>query len=181
LTAVPACPATPEAGSCPPTEARASFASCSETGLLCAYASACPSSFDQCECFPGKTADGGFGLRFECSPALCTLGDSGAPIDGGSDSMFDAGESGAGSDSAAEADARPSGDAAAEADSARGADSASDAGAETTADALSEVASASDADSTETASGSDVDSASEAGSDGDSASSEGAAGDAGRG
>lgn len=60
-----------DAGACPRSEKAASLAACSETGLLCAYPSACPGSLDQCQCFPGTMASGGFGLRFECRPASC--------------------------------------------------------------------------------------------------------------
>jgi hypothetical protein len=87
--AVPACPPPARAGSCPSTERGARFASCSDQGLLCAYPSACPSRFDQCQCFPGATTDGGFGLRFECTPAACSGFDAGviALDSGGSDSV----------------------------------------------------------------------------------------------
>jgi hypothetical protein len=75
--AIPTCPAPTRGGSCPSTERGAALSSCSEQGLLCAYPRACPSRFDQCQCFPGTTADGGFGLRFECTPALCGGSDAG--------------------------------------------------------------------------------------------------------
>jgi hypothetical protein len=98
--AVPMCPAPTRGGSCPSTERGAQLSTCSEQGLLCPYPSACPSRFDQCQCFPGATIDGGFGLRFECTPATCggfdagaIVRDSGNPADAIADSphVFDSG------------------------------------------------------------------------------------------
>jgi hypothetical protein len=82
--AAPGCPAPARGGTCPSTERGAQLSSCGEQGLLCAYPSACTGRFDQCQCFPGPTIDGGFGLRFECTPATCGGFDAGVIV-------FDAG------------------------------------------------------------------------------------------
>ena len=81
----PMCPMPGPGSSCPSTERSAQHASCDEQGLLCAYPSPCAPRLDQCECFPGATADGGFGLRFECIPAVCP-GEAGSmPVESGDD------------------------------------------------------------------------------------------------
>jgi hypothetical protein len=77
---VPTCPAPTRGGSCPSTERSAQLSTCSEQGLPCAYPSACAGRFDQCQCFPGATIDGGYGLRFECAPATCGGLDAGAVV-----------------------------------------------------------------------------------------------------
>ncbi|MDP8999793.1 MAG: hypothetical protein M3O46_06755 [Myxococcota bacterium] len=89
---VPACPASPHPDVCPASERNANLASCNEQGLTCAYPSACASRVDQCQCFPGATLDGGFGLRFDCIPATCAgfdggiiVFDSGSATDAGAD------------------------------------------------------------------------------------------------
>jgi hypothetical protein len=69
-----ACPGTPTTSACPANERVAQLAACTEQGLLCSYASSCPSMVDQCQCSPGTTATGTFGLRFECHPANCVDG-----------------------------------------------------------------------------------------------------------
>jgi hypothetical protein len=80
------CPMPGPGSSCPSTERGAQLASCDEQGLLCAYPSPCASKLDQCECFPGATADGGFGLRFECIPAVCPGSEAGStPVESGDD------------------------------------------------------------------------------------------------
>ncbi|MGA7123843.1 MAG: hypothetical protein WBY94_27315 [Polyangiaceae bacterium] len=61
---------------CPHTETAAEFAPCQSTGLVCNYPSSCPNAYDQCQCFPGQTRDGGFGFRFECEPAACESPDA---------------------------------------------------------------------------------------------------------
>ena len=58
-------------GPCPASEAVANMASCGMVGQICAYHSQCPSTFDTCTCFPGNTADGGFGPVFICKGAVC--------------------------------------------------------------------------------------------------------------
>ena len=61
---------------CPHTETAAELAPCQSTGLVCNYPSSCPGAYDQCQCFPGQTRDGGLGFRFECEPATCESPDS---------------------------------------------------------------------------------------------------------
>jgi len=97
------CPMPGPGASCPSTERSALLASCDEQGLLCPYPSPCAPSLDQCECFPGVTADGGFGLRFECTPAACPGpeagstavesgdGDDGGPVDSATETSTDSG------------------------------------------------------------------------------------------
>jgi hypothetical protein len=63
---------------CPASEAAAGVAACSLVGQICAYQSRCPSMFDTCSCFPGATADGGFGPVFICKAAICGS-DAGLP------------------------------------------------------------------------------------------------------
>ena len=58
-------------GPCPPSEAVANRVACGMVGQICAYRSQCPSMFDTCSCFPGSTADGGFGLVFACKSPVC--------------------------------------------------------------------------------------------------------------
>ncbi len=112
----PVCPASPaEAGACPATETAAQFAPCSEQGLLCAYPSGCPSAFDSCLCFAGRTKAGLFGLRFECTPRTCDSRDAAVPADLGdgttpTDSATDAATPGS-RDAAAATDAGPTSDA----------------------------------------------------------------------
>jgi hypothetical protein len=42
---------------------------------------------DQCQCSPGTTTDGGFGLRFDCHPSTCVdaapVVDAGLVVDAG--------------------------------------------------------------------------------------------------
>ena len=93
------CPVVVEAGACPRSEKAATLAACSDPGLLCQYPSACAGMYDQCQCFPGPTGDGGFGLRFDCPPVRCTNPDA-AVI------TFDAGlDAPAAADSTSNADA----------------------------------------------------------------------------
>jgi hypothetical protein len=95
------CPVPVDGGAtCPATESAAQLEGCQSSGLLCAYPSSCPSSFDECECFPGQTRTGGFGLRFECQPNDCSDA-AGVVLDAGSASSSDA-DSGPYADSAAE-------------------------------------------------------------------------------
>jgi hypothetical protein len=73
------CPVSTGGGpACPASEAAANLAPCTTSGQICAYPSACPGALDQCYCFPGETAAGGFGKVFVCNPAICT-GDASAP------------------------------------------------------------------------------------------------------
>ena len=65
-------------GPCPPSEAVANMVACGTVGQICAYPSQCGSMFDTCSCFPGNTADGGFGPVFVCKPAVCGS-DAGPP------------------------------------------------------------------------------------------------------
>jgi hypothetical protein len=134
------CPGAASAGSCPVTERSAQLAPCSEQGLLCAYRSSCPNKFDPCQCSPGATASGGFGLRFECQPAVCGGVDGGtATFDSGRDSSssFDSGVDG---DSGAGADSGLEGSTGTDADSGEASDSASDgsSGSDAAGDAPSE-------------------------------------------
>jgi hypothetical protein len=105
-----ACPGSRAGGSCPATERVAQLAPCTEQGLLCAYPSSCPAKYDPCQCFPGVTAGGGFGLRFECQTAHCGGPDAGIVVDSGidgdvvTDSSTDADAS---VDSATDADSAP--------------------------------------------------------------------------
>ncbi|HEY4013334.1 MAG TPA: hypothetical protein VGM06_08350 [Polyangiaceae bacterium] len=82
-----ACPDASATQICPASERTAELAACTEQGLLCTYASSCPSMFDQCQCTAGTTASGAFGLRFDCNPSTCPDGgppvDGAAPVDGG--------------------------------------------------------------------------------------------------
>lgn len=85
------CPTPIDAGSsCPRTESAAPLAPCRSPGLLCEYPSSCAGTFDQCECFAGATADGGFGLRFECRPSVCGPSDAAGVtvVDAGLDSSL---------------------------------------------------------------------------------------------
>jgi len=97
------CPGPAPAGACPPTERSAQLASCGEQGLLCSYPSPCTSRLDQCQCFGGATADGGFGLRFECVPAVCGGPDAGPPVEDAGSPVESSSEAGA--DSGAESGA----------------------------------------------------------------------------
>jgi hypothetical protein len=75
----PSCPsARVDAEACPPSEAAASFAACTEPGLLCSYLAACDATLDSCYCAEGLFPSGRMGLRFECTSA-CT--DQGTPSD----------------------------------------------------------------------------------------------------
>lgn len=121
----PACPAPPRPGVCPPTEKNAQLASCTEQGLTCAYPSACASRVDQCQCFPGTTINGDFGLRFDCIPATC------GGFDGGTIVFDSGGASDTGADTAPYLDAGRAADSGTDATS----DSGSD-GPSVTADAL---------------------------------------------
>jgi hypothetical protein len=89
----PTCPAKPPATpACPASLQAANFAACTTPGQICAYASACATAaYDECTCFPGETATGGFGTVFTCKRAVCT-GDGAAPPtpDAGSDATPDA-------------------------------------------------------------------------------------------
>jgi hypothetical protein len=69
----PKCPAaSPGGGTCPASVMAANGNACGQIGQLCTYQPACDAgTFDQCECFPGILADGGFGPRYECS-SPCT-------------------------------------------------------------------------------------------------------------
>jgi hypothetical protein len=127
------CTVSTDAGSsCPRTESAAPLAPCSASGRICAYPSSCPNTFDQCECFPGTTADGGFGLRFECRPSVCVSSDGATAVvtDAGpgdadaADSNLDV-ESGPSEDSASDANASPDADSASEASAGPHSDSAS--------------------------------------------------------
>ncbi len=92
------CPAQPTTGVCPASEKGAPLVACTEQGLSCSYPSSCPSMLDTCQCAAGTTADGGFGLRFECHPLIC--------MDGGPPAVADSGSGEASSDGSAH-DAAP--------------------------------------------------------------------------
>jgi hypothetical protein len=76
----PTCPAKPPATpACPASLQAANFAACTAPGQICAYPSACATTtYDQCTCFPGETATGGFGTIFTCKQAVCVT-DGAAP------------------------------------------------------------------------------------------------------
>jgi hypothetical protein len=71
-------PAGGPTGVCPPSEGAANLAPCKTPGQICAYPAVCPGVYDQCYCFPGETARGGFGIVFSCERAVCA-GDAGTP------------------------------------------------------------------------------------------------------
>jgi hypothetical protein len=101
----PHCVGPGDAGECPASETAADFAPCTETGLQCAYPSACASvpAYDSCQCVldpdGGPTLDAGPSLHFECIQSCEFLTDAsaatdalsapdvviGAPADAGSD------------------------------------------------------------------------------------------------
>jgi hypothetical protein len=57
----------------------ANLKACTTPGQNCPYPSACATgTFDQCTCFPGETATGGFGTVFTCQQAPCPT-DAAAP------------------------------------------------------------------------------------------------------
>jgi hypothetical protein len=91
---------------------------CGAVGLVCDYPAACAGQRDVCDCFPGALGDGGFGLRFGCSPASCLARDSGVG-DAGAGNSGDASNA----DSAAATDSGTVADSAAIVDSAIGLDS----------------------------------------------------------
>jgi hypothetical protein len=105
--ATPACPTPRDGGACPATRSAADVASCTETGLLCAYPSRCPSSrgYDRCECFPEPAGDGGVRLRFHCSEP-CVDG-SAIVVDAADDAPPDAPNEAGSPGADASADARP--------------------------------------------------------------------------
>jgi len=104
----PRCVGLGEAGACPASEIAAGLAPCTETGLQCAYPSACASipAYDTCQCVlepdGGPSLDAGPILHFECIQSCEFLTDAspamdapsapdapdvvtGAPADAGSD------------------------------------------------------------------------------------------------
>jgi hypothetical protein len=103
LSAVPACPNPPgQQPPCPASLSTANLQACTRPGQICAYPSACPSAFDQCTCFPGETASGGFGIVFVCEQAVCAS-DAAAPpppVDAGPDTAPEASPPDASSDDA---------------------------------------------------------------------------------
>jgi hypothetical protein len=75
----PSCPTPPsQPSSCPGSLSAANLHVCSAPGQICAYPSACPGAYDECTCFPGETASGGFGVVYVCQAAICA-GDASAP------------------------------------------------------------------------------------------------------
>lgn len=97
----PACPSSPPpANACPATTSAANLTSCATTGQMCTYLSACPGALDVCTCFPGATADGGFGKVYGCQAATCAA-DAAPPPPGG-----DAGVDAAPPEASAPGDAR---------------------------------------------------------------------------
>jgi hypothetical protein len=86
----PACPSVPPAPpACPSSLAAASLHACTAPGQICAYPSVCRGAYDQCYCFPGETAAGGFGTVFVCQPAICAT-DAAAPPPADAGPMSDA-------------------------------------------------------------------------------------------
>ncbi len=130
-------PAVDASSTCPLTELAAETAACQSPGLLCAYPSSCPSMFDQCECFPGETRDGGFGLRFECQASGCLSSDGGSSPS----AEAEAGQPGDAAESSIDAASAPQGDssttdaASSSSDSSVGADQGSADGASSDAQA----------------------------------------------
>ncbi len=89
----PICPGTPPATpACPASLKAANLKACTTPGQICAYPSACATAaFDQCTCFPGETATGGFGTVFTCQQAVCPSDGGAAPPtpDAGADVTVD--------------------------------------------------------------------------------------------
>jgi hypothetical protein len=88
------CPPKPPAiPACPGSLQAANLAACTTPGQICAYPSACSNAtYDQCTCFPGETATGGFGILFTCKQALCPTDGAAPPTpDAAADATLDAG------------------------------------------------------------------------------------------
>jgi hypothetical protein len=89
----PTCPGQPPATpACPPSLQAANLKACTTPGQICPYPSACASgTYDQCTCFPGETATGGFGTIFTCQQATCPTDAAAPPApDAGADVTPDA-------------------------------------------------------------------------------------------
>jgi hypothetical protein len=75
----PTCPKPPgQPPACPASLSAANLRACNTPGQICPYPSACQGAFDECTCFPGETANGGFGVVYVCQQAICA-GDASAP------------------------------------------------------------------------------------------------------
>jgi hypothetical protein len=102
------CPTLATTELCPASEIKAQGLFCTESGLICDYPSACPSTpgFDTCQCTPAR--DDAEALHFECSPSCEEL------LDGSTGSLPEAGLPDGAFPDGGSTDAAPPGDGAAE-------------------------------------------------------------------